>query len=624
MTEEDASVETMSLGNVFRSFRFWPRIFQLLWKAHPGYLILILALNILQGFLPVLVIIATQELVNGVVASWEGNFSVVLFAFSFFVAATLIQESSMILQAYWEKLFETLLSNHVNLMVMEKANQLSLSDFETPEIQDKLKRAQNESGYRPFQIAKQIFGVISGCVTLISAAMVLLVWKWWVVFLLVLIPLISFASFMRLGQQEYQIHFQRANQSRQAWYIGFLMTRDGPFKEVKLYKLGSHLINQYRSIIEKFFRQDKLIARKRMRISFLFQWINLTAGALIIFLVLLSAYRREVMIGQVVAFVQAVNLTQTQSQSMVQSILSLCQNNLYIQNLFSFVDITSEDSDPSVSTSSKGKETRKVASIHSLEFRDVNFCYPRGKADTLQQVSFQVKKGETLAIVGHNGSGKSTLVKLLMQLYQQYRGEILVNGTSVQKFDRDGYQSRIGVVFQDFVQYEMSMRENVGFGNIAFLNDDPRLMGAVEDAGITHLLEKLPRKLDSQLGSWFEGGNQLSGGQWQRIAIARAFMRDADLFILDEPSSFLDPQAEGEVFEKFGELVKDKIGIFITHRFSSVAFADKILVMDQGRVVESGSHEELMEINGKYAHLYRLQMKRYIRQGTSHSHKGAM
>lgn len=624
MTKQEETLQTMSLRNVFRSFRFWPRIFQLLWKAHPGYLILILSLNILQGFLPVLVIMATQELVNGIVISWKGDFSIVLFSFAFLITATLIQETSTILQAYWEKLFETLLSNHVNLLVMKKANDLSLSDFEMPEVQDQLKRAQNESGFRPFQISKQIFGIISGFVTLISASMILLVWKWWVVIPLVMIPLISFVSFLRLGQKEYHIHCQRANQSRQAWYISFLMTRDSPFKEVKLYKLGSYLVGRYRSIIEKFFKQDKLIARKRLGISSLFQVLNLFSGALIIFLILLSAYRREIMIGQVVAFVQAVNLTQAQSQTMIQSILSLCQNNLYIQNLFSFIDIKSRDLHSIDSVPSEKGNYGDVISIRSLEFRDVSFCYPRGKVDSLKQVNIKVNQGETMAIVGHNGSGKSTLIKLLMQLYQHYRGEILINGVSVRELNLEKYQRRIGAVFQDFVQYEMSMRENVGFGNIHYINDDLRLLGAVENAGVRHLMEKLPHKLDSQLGSWFEGGKQLSGGQWQRIAIARSFMRNADVFILDEPSSFLDPQAEGEVFGKFRELVKNKIGIFITHRFSSVAFADKILVMDQGKIMESGSHEDLMNLNGKYAHFYRLQMERYIHQGSNDSEEGVV
>ncbi|AKG35631.1 ABC transporter ATP-binding protein [Paenibacillus durus] len=608
----EQNTDMISVPNVIRSFRYWPRVFQLLWRASPLNLLVITAINLIQGLLPVLSIRATQQLINSISASWQE----VVAGFIFFIGVSLFTLLASALQDYAETLFRAKLSNSINVMVMEQAARLTLTDFENAKVQDQLKRVQNDSGYRPFQIAKQIFGIISGIVSLISVSAFLIAWKWWVALLLILIPATSFFSFLRFGQQEFLTMWKRADRSRTSWYLSYLLTRDSSFKEVKLYNLGSYFVAKYKGIVEDFFREDKQLARKQARLSVFFQFIDLFASSGTILLAFRSAYKRQIPVGNVVGIIQAIAQLQSKSQNIVQQVLGLCQSNLYIEQLFSFLDIHADSDYMNDAERDEPEEDKRqtLSKIESIEFRDVSFGYEGNDRFSLEQINFSLVRGETLAIVGHNGSGKSTLVKLLMQLYSENNGQILINGQPVQNYNLSAYRLRIGAVFQDFVQYEMPLRHNVGYGNIGEIDNEQKLWQAVTDAGMDAFVDNLPKKFDTQLGRWFEDGYQLSGGQWQRVAIARAFMRDADVYILDEPSSFLDPEAEREVFERFHELVKDRIGIFISHRLSSVTFADKIAVLQQGRIVEMGTHEELMDNSGEYSKLYHLQADSYIRQ----------
>ncbi|KJD37684.1 ABC transporter ATP-binding protein [Paenibacillus sp. ICGEB2008] len=603
---------SLSYQNIFRTFLFWPRIFRLLWDTHPTFLIAILITNLLKGAVPAVILLATRELINSVVAGASGgSFQPVFIAFGVLIGVNLLYDLINIGESFFRKMFQSRLSNQVNIRIIEKAQKMSLQSFEDADVQNMLQRAQGEADYRPFEIFTQILAIMSSVVTLFSTGAILIAWRWWAFLFIFLIPCLSFYSFLRIGQREFNVHFQRAGRQRESWYLSFLVTRDNSFKEVKIFQLGDYLRKRYKTILEGFYREDKVLAVRRSYTSLAFQIVNQGACAFIIFMAIQATYVGQILVGNLVSLIQGITLTQSTSQSIVQGILSLCQNNLYIKQLFDFLDM------PEETKMQKSVQHLPLSAIHSIEFRNVSFRYPNTEENAISNVSFTLHQGEKLAIVGRNGSGKSTIVKLLTHLYSDFEGEILINGHSIHELDKDSFRGKIGVVFQDFVHYEMSVRDNIGFGHVAARENDEAIWTAIDKAGIVDLIAGLPEKLNTLLGKWFEDGQQLSGGQWQRIAIARAFMRNADIYVLDEPSSFLDPHAEKEVFQKFDQLVHERIGVFISHRLSSARMADTIILMKEGRIVEAGSHKHLMDMDGVYAEMFRLQASSYLSQGES-------
>ncbi|TKH43491.1 ABC transporter ATP-binding protein [Paenibacillus terrae] len=598
---------SLSYKNIFRTFLFWPRIFRLLWDTHPAFLIAILITNLFKGAIPAVILLATRELINSVVGGVSGgSFQPVFIAFGVLIGINIVYDLISIGESFFRKMFQSQLSNQVNIRLIEKAQKMSLQSFEDADVQNMLQRAQGEADYRPFEIFTQILAIISSVVTLFSVGAILIAWKWWAFLFIFLIPCLSFYSFLRIGQREFNVHFQRAGRQRESWYLSFLVTRDNSFKEVKIFQLGDYLRKRYKTILEGFYREDKVLAVRRSYTSLVFQIVNQGAGGFIIFMAVQATFVGQILVGNLVSLIQAITLTQSTSQSIVQGILSLCQNNLYIKQLFDFLDMPEEAETQTINQS--------LSAIQSIEFRNVSFRYPNTEVNAISNVSFTLSQGEKLAIVGRNGSGKSTIVKLLTHLYSEFEGEILINGHSIHEMDKDSFREKIGVVFQDFVHYEMAVRDNIGFGNVSSREMDEDIWTAIDKAGITDLVVSLPDKIDTLLGKWFEDGQQLSGGQWQRIAIARAFMRNADVYVLDEPSSFLDPHAEKEVFQKFDQLVNEKLGVFISHRLSSARMADTIILMEEGKIIETGSHEYLLDMNGVYAEMFRLQASSYLPQ----------
>ncbi|GLI06448.1 ABC transporter permease [Paenibacillus tyrfis] len=608
---EEASL-TVNLTNIVQSFRYWPRVFQLLWQTHKAYFLSILLINILRGASPVISLLLLQTLINSIGGAWDTGFQTVLWPFIWLITFTAFNEALSLAQNFISKLFETLLSNRINILIMEKSISLSLSDFENSQVQDALKRAQNEAGHRPYQILQQILSIVTASITLFSTAAMLISWKWWAAFLLILIPLASFYSFLRIGQQEFMLQWNRAPKMRHTWYLSVLLTRDISFKEIKLFQLGGYLLGKYHEVLQQFLAEDKRMIKKRLGMGAIFQAIQQGVNAFMFLMVLWSAYKREILIGHVVSYTQAITLTLVSSQNLTQGILSLCQHNLFLQQLFAFLDLQSSDPAARKIGASEASRATNAPVIQSVEFRNVSFRYPGSSYPALRNVSFTLQRGETLAIVGRNGSGKTTLMKLLTQLYDSFEGDILINGVSIRDMDCETFRRKVGVVFQDFVQYEMQVRQNIGFGNVAKMEEDAELWKAADRAGIAGLVQSMPGGLATQLGRLFDEGQQLSGGQWQRIAIARAFMREAELYVLDEPSSMLDPETELQVFQAFRELVRDRLGIFISHRYSAIRYADHILMMDQGSVVEQGNHQQLMQLNGMYAELYMMQANAYL------------
>lgn len=614
--------DMMSINNVLRSFRYWPRIFRLLWETKSTYFVAITILSVFNGLMPVSILLALQSLINSIVSSHDYGFKAIIDPFLIFICISFINEITQIVKGHLDNLLRLLLSNHINVLIMDKSIHLSLADFENPKIQDQLNRAQNEAGYRPYQIFQQILMIIRGSITLISSSTVLIIWKWWIACVILIIPILSFVLFLRVSQQEFLIHWKRTPKGRLLWYFSFLLTRDISFKEIKLFQLGEYFLNRYSDLFKQFYTEDKKINIIRTKLSFLFQIFNQLIIGFTVLFVLKVAYLGQILIGNVLGLIQAIGLTQSSLQNIVGNVLGLCQNNLYIEQLFGFLDLESSEQESTKRVQEGGRYLgdnileKELYPIHAVSFRNVSFKYPGTEQYVVKNLNLELRKGTTYAIVGKNGSGKSTLMKLLIQLYSNFEGEICFNGFSIKQIPVSLIRKKVGAIFQDFVQYEMPVRENIGYGQIEALDQDELIFKAASQAGIVDLIKNLPDSIETQLGKWFEGGYQLSGGQWQRLAIARSFMKEADIYFMDEPSSFLDAQSEEEIFRKFNELVEGRIGLFISHRLSSVRYANEIIVMDKGMIVEQGSHDMLMNLNQHYAKLYRQQQSGYIQMNT--------
>jgi ATP-binding cassette, subfamily B, bacterial NisT/SpaT len=602
----NSTQQSIDFKNILLAFKYWPKLFNLFWKVSKVKFFIITILSLVQGIIPIVSLYFTQLLVNTLLTVEKGYFKEIIFIFTLFVIFLICKELVNLLHSYVDGLFQTLLSNKLNIMILNKSITLGQEDFENPEIQDQLKRAQQETSFRPYQIFQQILSIVTSIVILISSIGFLIYWNWWVASISILLPFVSFISLLKISNSEFLIHWNRAEKNRQSWYLTHLITHDKAFKEVKLNNIGGFLTNKFKDILEGFYQEDKKIAYRRLNITLLFSMINVSFIGFSIYLLMKATYLKEILVGSFISYVQAIMLMQTTSQTLVQSIINLCQHNLFIEQLFSYLNTKSTD--PSFS---KKDNTIHLQNIESIEFQNVSFAYPATDFYALKNVSFKLKKGEVAAIVGKNGSGKSTLIKILSQLYTNYDGTILINNKDIKTYDTESLRKNIGVVFQDFTQYEMSTRYNIGFGDIDNMNKDDLIHAAVEKAKIQHLINQLPNGLDTQLGRWFPGGVQLSGGQWQRIAIARAFFKDADLYILDEPSAALDPYSEKEVFEGFMQLIENKVGIFISHRYTSTVFAKKIIYMEEGSIKALGSHEELMRTCREYSNLYNMQASTY-------------
>jgi ATP-binding cassette subfamily B protein len=393
-------------------------------------------------------------------------------------------------------------------------------------------------------------------------------------------------------------------------YLNRLMTTDTYNKEIKLFILGGFFTDRFRTLANKLYEEDKEIVVRRYLINFLWTVLTSAANSAIYLYVALQVVLSlgRISLGSLTRFTQAAIQAGQSFQGLLSGISSTYENNLYVTTLFEFLEYQPEIVSP---PNPQPLEATTEARGLDIEFRNVTFTYPGKNEAALKNVSFTIRAGEAIALVGRNGAGKTTFVKLLTRLYDPDEGEILVGGRNIKEYDLKDLRQQIGVIFQDYVTYFMSARENIGVGHVSEIDNYELVSSAASKSGASSVIEKLPDGYETMLGRWFNKGTQLSGGEWQKIALARAFMRDARILILDEPTSSLDAQAEYEVFARFRLLTQGKTAIFISHRFSTVRLADRIFVLENGEIIENGSHQELVGLGGRYAELFNLQAEAY-------------
>ncbi|NCT23189.1 ABC transporter ATP-binding protein [Bacillus subtilis subsp. subtilis] len=578
--------EQLKLKELLFIMKQMPKTIKLIFTLERSLFLKLILFSIITGILPIVSLYISQELINSLVTIRK-DVSVVISIFLTYLGVSFCSELISQVSEYYNGKFQLNIGYKLNYKVMKKSSNLALKDFENPEIYDKLERVTKEISYKPYQIIQAIITMTTSFVTLLSSIAFLMSWNPKVSLLLLVIPVISLFYFLKIGQQEFFIHWKRAGQERKSWYISYILTHDFSFKELKLYNLKDYLLNKYWVIKKSFIDQDTKILRKKTYLNLIYEIAVQLVGAVIIFIAIMSAFAGKIMVGNVMSYIRSVSLVQSHSQSIMTSIYSIYNSNLYMNQLYEFLELREEKN--------QGHKKQIVEPIHSVIFQNVSFIYPNQGEQTLNHINVSLNKGERIAIVGPNGSGKSTFIKLLTGLYEVQQGDILVNGVNIKELDMDSYMEQIAALFQDFMKYEMTLKENIGFGQIDKLHQTNKMHEVLDIVKADFLKGHSSYQFDTQLGLWFDEGRQLSGGQWQKIALARAYFREASLYILDEPSSALDPIAEKETFDTFFSLSKDKIGIFISHRLVAAKLADRIIVMDKGEIVGIGTHEELLK-----------------------------
>ncbi|MFN2549601.1 MAG: ABC transporter ATP-binding protein [Myxococcales bacterium] len=586
--------------------KYLPRTFALVKESSRAFPAGMVALLIGQAALPAAIAWVGKLIVDAVVSSHSVAHVLRLVALEACLMALSTAMSRG--QSLLRDLMRASLGNHVNTLILEKAATLELRHFEDADFYDKMQNARREASIRPLSMSLETASLLQQMLILVSYAALLVRLSPWSVLLIVAASVPAFVAEARFSGESFRLNTWRAPEGRRQNYLEWILTRDSHVKEVKLFNLGPLVLQRYRALFEKFYAEDRSLALRKGAAGIALGLLSLAAFYGAYAFMAVRAAVGAITLGDLTLYLSVFRQGQTSIQSALASVGSLYEDGLFMSNLFAYLDIGTGGELPR----RQPPLTAPHARSQEIEFRDVSFRYPGTEKWVLRGVTLKLAAGEKMALVGENGAGKSTLIKLLMRLYDPSDGAILYGGVDLRDMDARDLRDRIGVLFQDFVRYQWTARENVGVGWVPALDDRPRIERAVDEGGARTVIEQLPQKLETMLGGWFEEGHELSGGQWQKIALARAFMRDSEVLVLDEPTAALDAEAEHELFVRLQQLAAERTAILISHRFSTVRRADRIAVIREGRVEELGTHAELLAQNGRYAHLFRLQASGYV------------
>jgi ATP-binding cassette, subfamily B, bacterial len=596
-------------------FRYSSKALSLVWTTSHTLTVSLAILTLVGGLLPSAIAIVGKLIVDSVVlanrsgvqigggvSAWEHRQTALNYVYLEAVAVVLLAAAQKGL-VVCQSLLRVLLAQRVNESILEKALTLDLAHFEDSEFYDKMSQARSQASSRPLSLINRTFGLCQSALTLITFSGLLWQFSGWAVLVLIVAAIPAFIAETRFSEHAFRLFRWRSPETRQQHYLETLLAREDYAKEVQLYQLGTMLLQRYRDIFNRLYDEDRNLTIKKGWWGYLLGLLSTLAFYAAYAWIVLEAISGQITLGEMTMYLMVFRQGQSTFASALTSIGGMYEDNLYLANLYEFLEQPMPQS--------QGKVTQGIIQ-DGIRFEHVSFSYPGSQQSVLNNISLHLPLGEKLAIVGENGSGKTTLIKLLTNLYTPTSGRILLDGVDLNDWDIDVLRRRIGVIFQNFVQYQFTVGENVGVGDIEHLTDRQEWEIAANKGMAKPFIDVLPEKFDTQLGKWFKGGQELSGGQWQKIALARAFMRsNADILILDEPTAAMDAEAEMNIFNHFRSLTQDRMVVLISHRFSTVRMADKIIVMASGEIIEQGSHEQLLADGGRYAHLFALQAAGY-------------
>jgi len=582
---------------------------RLVWSVSPTLLSLILCLSLLLALVPAatlwvgkLLLDEVARAVTGALADSDVAYRNLATLLALQVGISILASLLQTLHLASRELLGDRLQNRISLQILNKAAALDVESFENAETYDALRNAYNEVGSRPLSVMFQLIGIAQAVITLASIGSLMARLGWHVLPLVLLAGIPGVIVSSRFGAEGYRVMRRRATDARHQNYLGSLLTSDSLVKEVRLFGFERYLLEGWQDYYNKFRAQFVSLLRRRSA------WgLAATLGSsLLIAFATLSVLRRAaqgtITVGDFSLFIGGIVQIQSQFGGLLNAITGIYESLLYMRNLFEFLELPTRNLD-------RGDDWH--GPITSIEFDRVGFRYPLTDRDVLSDVSFVVTRGQALALVGENGAGKTTVVKLVTRLFEPTSGRILINGMDAARFNPRSVQREMSIIFQDYGQYQMTARENIALSHTEKLDDDAAIRTAGARSGAAEVVDELPEGYDTMLGRLFPGGRQLSGGQWQRLALGRLYFRPASVQIFDEPTAALDAIAEAAMIDRLREHGRDRITLLISHRFSTVRLAERIVVLHEGGIVESGSHDELVGQRGVYAKLFELQARGY-------------
>lgn len=589
-------------------FKYTSHAIRLVWSTSKRLSVSLAVLSAVAGVLPAGIAWVGKRIVDGVVRASETGAVEDQRAALMFVA---IELGLVALLAGAQKGIETcnqllraLLAQRVNEMILEKALALDLRAFEDADFYDKMTRARREASRRPLSLVMRVFQLAQQGVSLVAYGALLLGLSGWAVLLLAVAAVPAFIAEARFSKDAFRLFSWRAPESRMQMYLETLIAREDHVKEVKLFGLGPLFLGRYRAIFEDVYAEDRTLQIKRGVWGYALGLLSSLAFYGAYGWIAISAVAGRITLGDMTMYLLVFKQGQSALSAILSSIGGMYEDNLYLSNLYDFL----EHATPTAS----GLEVSGPKPGDGLRFENVGFQYPDADEWAVQGIDLHLRPGQKLALVGENGAGKTTLIKLLTRLYDPSEGRILLDGRDLKEWDPEVLRARVGVIFQDFVRYQLLAGENIGVGDVDAVDEQARWKEAAEMGMADDVLQRLPKGYETQLGRWFKDGRELSMGQWQKVALSRAFMRkSADILVLDEPTASMDAEAEATIFARFQDLARDRMAILISHRFSTVRMANEIVVLDRGQIVEHGSHVELMARDGRYARLFSLQAEGY-------------